>query len=77
MKNLLLLLVILMLSSCREYNPDKKSVITIINIENSKNPNIYGKYKYTLSTTNSSLKITYLFSDVKYQLNDTLIMIKK
>ena len=75
MKKLLLLLVILLSLSC-EYNPDKKSVITVSNIENS-NISEIGIYKYTLSTSHSSIHETYLYSDSIYKLNDTLIIVKK
>jgi len=74
-KLLLLLLTIFLLISC-EYNPDKKSVIIITNIENSVSSEL-GLYKYTLSTSSSSTRETYLYSDSIYKLNDTLIITKK
>ena len=75
MKKLLLLFIIFLLISC-EYNPDKKSIIIITNIENSMSTEL-GLYKYTLQTSFSDRKETYLYSDSIYKLNDTLIIVKK
>jgi len=75
MKKLLLLLVILLSISC-DYNPDKKSIIKVVKIENS-DTSRFGIYRYTLSTSSSSINETYLYSDSIYKLNDTLIIVKK
>lgn len=76
MKALIILFIIISLVSCR-YNPSEKSITKVINIENSGLDSISGKYRYLLHTSHSDSKATFLYSNEKYELNDTLITINK
>ena len=57
-------------------NPDKKSVM-IIQEKSLANSDEIGKYKYTITITNSSNKFIHFYSDSNWDVGDTIKLTKQ